>query len=118
MIDIGEKRRLLESLHVNLERLIEMLNLEVDPKRQFGALFEPQLEQIKDLLRSGFEFQDLKELSYSLEGLLHRNFMDYSPATFDTSTGRFSPIPGTEKYEEVLARVSALAFELRVVGST
>jgi hypothetical protein len=118
MINLDEKKKLLVSLNASLELMIELLNLEVDPKKQFGRLFEPQLDRAKDLLRNGFEFQDLKELSYSIEGLLHRNFMDYSPATFDSSTGKFSPIPGTEEYGEVLVRVSALALELRVVGST
>jgi hypothetical protein len=116
MVNLSEKKELLQSLIENLERMIEMLQLETDPGKQFAPLFELPLGRARELFNNGFVFQDLKELSYSLEGLLHRSFLDYSPATFDSSTGRFSPIKGAEDYEEVAARVSALAFELRVVG--
>lgn len=118
MVDFRQKEELLGNLIVNLQSMIKMLKLEPDPKRRFAPLFEPQLERAQDLLRSGFGFEDIKALSYSIEGLLDRSFLDYSPATFDASAGRFSPVPGTEEYGEVVARVSALAFELRVVGST
>jgi hypothetical protein len=118
MIDLTEKQNVLDHLIADLHLLIKMLGLEPDVNRQFAPLFEPVLERAQELRSNGFELEDLKELSYLLEGLLHRNFLDYAPATFDTSTGRFSPIPGTEEYAEVLARVSASTLELRMIGRT
>ncbi|HTY08216.1 MAG TPA: hypothetical protein VMF29_03550 [Candidatus Edwardsbacteria bacterium] len=116
MIDLEEKRRLLLALAAQLEVLIGMLELEPDPRRRYDVHFRPLLERARQLAQRDFTFDELKQLSSALEGVMNRPFQDYSPGAFDAE-GRFQAAPGTEHYQETADRVAALALELRVIGT-
>ena len=75
-----DKRSVLLELIEQLGRLIVMLKMEPDMKRQYASFFEYYLDQAKALAVQEFTFSDLRELSTALEGLMNRNFLDYSPA--------------------------------------
>lgn len=118
MVDIAQKKHLLEELIGSLSLLIDMPKMEPDLQNQYAPFFEPLLEKAQLLSADGFTFEDLKDLSYSLEGLMNRSFLDYSPSIFNKDTGRFSAINGTENYQEVLSEVSKLILELRVISTS
>jgi hypothetical protein len=117
MVDLSDKKCVLNELVRNLLLLVEMLKLEPNPKHQHAPFFEYYLEQAQQIALQEFTFAELKALSVSLEGLFTKNFLDYSPAVFDAATGRFSPVKGTENYYAVVSRVTDLTLELRALGS-
>jgi hypothetical protein len=116
MTDLLDKKSVLNELVHNLSLLIEMLKLEPGPNHRYAPFFEYYLEQARQLAEQEFTFEELKELSISLEGLFNPTFLDYSPAVFDPATGRFTPVKGTENYYEVQSKVSQLTLELRTLG--
>ena len=115
MPDIIQKRQTLEELIRYLAVFIDMLAK--DSHSGYAGFFEPHLINARKLYCEGFTFEDLKELSYSLDGLFTKGFLDYSPSVFDKTAGYFKAIEGTEDYYNVFSKVSALALELRVIGS-
>jgi hypothetical protein len=116
MVDLLDKKSVLKELEHNLSLLIEMLRLETSPNHQYAPFFEYYLEQARQLAEQEFTFEEVKELSISLEGLFNRNFLDYSPAVFDPANGRFTPVKGTENYLEILSKVTRLTLEMRTLG--
>ena len=117
MVDLHAKRMLLSELVDELHVLSNLLELDPKTGRQLAPSFKSVREEGAALLQTECTFEDLKEYSRTLESLLHPSFREYAPATFDPSTGRFTVIPGTERYEHVVSRVAQLCFELRTTGA-
>jgi len=116
MVDLLDKKNMLSGLVQNLTLLVEMLKLEPNPKHQYAPFFEYYLGEARQLAERECTFAELKELSLALEGLLTRNFLDYSPAVFDAATGKFTAVRGTKNYYETLSKVTQLTLALRTLG--
>ena len=116
MVTIDERRRQLASLVESLRSLVSILR--ADDSCQWRNHFETQLSNAEHLLTSGFTQEQLAELSSSICFVFGGmgSFGDYSPDRYDATTGRCSPLPGTQDFENVSGAVQERASELRIVG--
>jgi hypothetical protein len=107
------KETILQELIEALERLVTLLRL--DPTCQWGKAFEENLELSKEMLAEGFSASDASKLSNSIRCVFQGtgSFNDYAPGKYNPSTGRYSPIPGTEDFEGIAEKVFNLANQLR-----
>ena len=95
--------------------LAQLVNvLRCDPQCQWTDKFDHDLSICSSLLANGFSEEDRRSLSRSR---LHvyagaGSFNDYVPGNYDTKTGRYSLIPGTERFENLANEVWDIALEL------
>lgn len=106
------KREILYTLTGELTNLVALLQL--DAECPWVAKFEHDCATANELLRNGFSDDELVQLAISIKFVYQGmgSFNDYSPGIFNTATGRYDAIPGTENCEEVSKRVFDLSTKL------
>lgn len=107
----------LRQLEMSLDRLVEILRL--DPRCQWLPHFDSCLQQTRQLLQEGFTQEQLNGLSSSVMHVYGGmgSFNDYGPGIYDSTDGRYSPIPGAGDFEAVSTQVHEQALTLRVVAN-
>jgi len=112
------KDEILRKLIESLEKLIKMM--ELDPKSRLIDVFRDNLDKAKSILsEQPVKKDDLVDLSHSITSIYQGgmgSFNDYAPGKYNPSTCRWTPIPGTEDFENVRSEVYNFALELRVIG--
>jgi hypothetical protein len=103
----------LMELGTALRELVSFLRK--DPACKWTSKFEADLADCQNLLDAGGAKEDVIALSKSITEVFQGmgSFNDYSPSTFDRTTGRYTSIPGTERFDAVSTRVFDLAVSLR-----
>jgi uncharacterized protein DUF6966 len=116
-VSLPEKRYQLEQLRDVLSRLISIVNK--DSNCKWRQVFESALQECEQLLTHGFTQDDLTNLSISITHIYggSGSFSDYSPSIYDKANGRYTPIVGTENFNQISNSVAEAAQTLRVVGS-
>jgi hypothetical protein len=107
------KKENLQNLCEALDRLVTTLRLDLNC--QWTPAFETNLVLCRTMLDEGFVDSDLGKLSSSVRNVFQGSgsFNDYAPGKYHPETGRYSPIPGTEDFEEIKEEVYKLANKLR-----
>lgn len=110
------RRAQLELLAANLEQLVAILRL--DPACRWRTHFESSLQRARDLLDSDFSRDDLTGFSSSVIHVYGGMgiFTDYAPVSYDSPSGRWTPIRGMESFDQIAGRVYDGALSLRVIG--
>ncbi len=107
------KKVILVELCQTLRRLVDILHL--DKNCQWTAKFEDDLLLCEKILDGAMLKEDIYALSnsimYVFQGMA--SFNDYFPATFNSVTGRYQPISGTEDFSIISDKVFNLAKKLR-----
>ena len=103
----------MKNLINGLSKLIEIL--ELDPSCQWISTFRYSLTLASSLVGRNYEKDELSNLSSSITYVYSGmgSFNDYWPGTYNSRTGRYNQIPGTEDFEEVKTEVFELAIRLR-----
>ncbi|MCG1046298.1 hypothetical protein IHE31_06155 [Mycetohabitans rhizoxinica] len=106
----------LDQLADTLLRLVNLLTL--DPSCQWVHKFKLDLEQANRLKAMSFNSSDLAKLSASIRHVYGGmgSFNDYEPTWYDSATGRYVPIKGTEDFDMLRKKVFDLAIALITVG--
>jgi hypothetical protein len=106
----------LEQLVHALKKLVDILRL--DPNCPWTAKFENDLANGFELLNGKYRDDDLRSFSSSIRHVFQGmgSFNDYSPAMYDSSTGRYTPIAGTEDFEKITREVFDLSIKLISTG--
>ena len=106
----------LQMLAASLAGLVEVLRL--DDSCQWLNHFESNLHSTNKLIEVGFTADQLSDLSASIMHVYGGmcSFNDYGPFTYDASSGRYVPIPGTADFERLSQEVYDRALSLRVIG--
>src|SRR5580693_7156772 len=111
-----DRRAQLKSLVESLEHLVEVLRL--DPRCQWTPHFESSLQRAHELIESEFSQDALSTFSASVMSVYGGagSFLDYAPAVYGQHTGRYTVIPGMERFEQLSGQVYDEALSLRVIG--
>jgi len=111
-----DRSRHLRDLEVSLARLVVIVGH--DPTCEWRPHFERCLADTRELIASGFSQEQLNALSSSLTHVYggQGSFNDYGPYIYDSSSGTFRAISGTEDFPEVATHVHDAALALRVVA--
>jgi hypothetical protein len=104
----------LRHLWNRLADLVEILRL--DPQSQWLRKFESDMERCGNLSSGQYSSDDIVVLSKSVTDVYRGtgSFNDYAPGTFDASSGRYSALPGAERFDEIARQVFDAAVALRV----
>jgi hypothetical protein len=112
-----------EIRHTQLSHLADALRdlvgtLAQDHSCQWTTHFRRCLAHAEELLSTGFTQEQLAELSASVTHCYGGmgSFSDYAPTRYDSSTGRYTGIPGTETFETFAGATYERALALRVTG--
>ncbi|MCG1041483.1 hypothetical protein KQH60_02415 [Mycetohabitans sp. B8] len=105
----------LNQLADTLLRLVNLLAL--DPSCQWVHKFKLDLEQVNRLKEMSFNSSDLANLSASIRQVYGGmgSFNDYEPTRYDSVTGRYTLIAGTEDFDMLRRKVFDLAMALITV---
>lgn len=115
MVSVDIRRAQLSRLAEALRDLVGVLTL--DPSCSWTSHFQHCLALSETLLNDGFTQEQLADLSVSITRCYggSGSFSDYTPGDYDTSTARYSEIPGTEIFETFAKLTYERAIALRVV---
>ena len=102
----------LKHLMNRLQKLVALLRL--DPDCQWLLKFQSDLDFCSRLVHGGYTQSELGDLSNSITYVFQGmgSFNDYAPAKYDSKSGKYLPIPGTENYESVSKEVFDRARDL------
>jgi len=108
----------LDQLTVALLRLVSLLSL--DSGSQWTRKFESDLQWARSLKGKQFDAIEFSNLSTSIRHVYAGmgSFNDYAQATYDPTTHRYIPIPGTEDFDAVRSTVFDLALALVIAESS
>lgn len=105
-------------LQILSDRLAELVAvMRLDTQSPWARKFERDLDLSRHLLVENHNRQDVIELSKSITDVYQGmgSFNDYSPGSFDASTGRYIQIPGTESFDKLAQEVFQAAVTLREI---
>ncbi|ALP68634.1 DUF6966 domain-containing protein [Paraburkholderia caribensis] len=102
----------LDQLIEALEKLVALLVL--DPGCQWTRKFKSDLVWARQLRAGPVAARGLADLSSSIRHVYGGmgSFNDYAPAAYESTTGRYTLIPGTEDFDMVRSEVFDLALTL------